>query len=220
MRTKILTTILCLCAAISLNAQELKKSGRSVDELLPSGWTCQEARGDLYHNGRDDLAMIVLPNHKEKIQVREDGYELNLNQPLLAIYYMSEEGDLIQREVYDQLIPVPDEYTSIDSSISVNKKGALVIDLSYFFSAGSYDSPNYTYVFRYQNNDFYLIGEELTSHSRATGEGERISTNYLTHKECRSTFNVFKDSQVTPTERWKKIPAKPLQKMGSLTLGN
>ena len=221
MRTKILMLLALFSVLQTLSAQKLKETGRSIAELLPEGWTYTEAWGDIYPDGRDDLALIVLPNNKDKITVRDDGYEYNFNQPLVAIYYMSEEGDLIQREVFDHLVPAREtEYTSIDSSISINKKGAIVIGLSYFSSAGSYGASNYSYVFRYQNDDFYLIGEEEESHSRSTGEGEKISINYLTHKQCHSTFNVFSDSNQKPTERWSKLPVTPLKKMDSLTLGD
>lgn len=219
MNKTILFFIIFLLTQRPLSAQQLNESGRSVAELVPDGWDCQEAWGDLYDNGRDDLVMIVLPNHKEKVVTCDDGYEMNCNDPLLAIYYKSEEGDLIQRKVLSHLLPARDEYTSIERSISINKNGAIVIGLSYFYTAGSYDSPSFTYVFRQQDNEFYLIGEETESFSRSTGEGEKISINYLTHKQCRSTFNVFKDSNTKPTERWTKLPVKPLQKIEALSLG-
>ena len=202
------------------SAQQLAQTGREVKELVPEGWTVQEAWGDLFHNGRDHLVLLAVPNNPAGITTRDDGYEINSNKPVLAIYYMSEEGDLIRRFESDIVIPVLEDMNySTDVELVVTEKGSLKITLITFFSAGSYISPGQSYTFRYQDDDFYLIGEDSQYHSRVTGDGESISTNYLTCKQSRTSYNVFEEPPQELKTRWKRIERKPLRQLGSFTLG-
>ncbi len=218
MRTKLflLTWVLTFS---TLSAQELQKDGRSVKELVSEGWATDEAWGDLNQDGRDDLVLIAVPNDSANIKVRDDGYAINSNTPILAIYYKTEQGKLhLQRQYPDIISPLQDETYSTEVSLSVTPKGALSISMERFFSMGSYNSPGHTWLFRHQNDDFYLIGEETKSFSRLTGENERISINYLTNRQCQFITYEFRDNQHPPKERWTKIPKKPLQTLGSFEL--
>ena len=218
MRTKLflLTWVLTFS---TLSAQELQKDGRSVKELVPEGWATDEAWGDLNQDGRDDLVLVAVPNDSANIKVRDDGYAINSNTPILAIYYKTEQGKLhLQRQYPDIISPLQDETYSTEVSLSVTPKGALSISMERFFSMGSYNSPGHTWLFRHQNDDFYLIGEETKSFSRLTGENERISINYLTNRQCQVITYEFRDNQHPPKERWTKIPKKPLQTLGSFEL--
>ena len=202
MRTKLflLTWVLTFS---TLSAQELQKDGRSVKELVPEGWATDEAWGDLNQDGRDDLVLIVVPNDSANIKVRDDGYAINSNTPILAIYYKTEQGKLhLQSQYPDIISPLQDETYSTEVSLSVTPKGALSISMERFFSMGSYNSP----------------GEETKSFSRLTGENERISINYLTNRQCQVITYEFRDNQHPPKERWTKTPKKPLQTLGSFEL--
>ena len=218
MRTKLflLTWVLTFS---TLSAQELQKDGRSVKELVPEGWATDEAWGDLNQDGRDDLVLIAVPNDSANIKVRDDGYAINSNTPILAIYYKTEQGKLhLQSQYPDIISPLQDETYSTEVSLSVTPKGALSISMERFFSMGSYNSPGHTWLFRHQNGDFYLRGEETKSFSRLTGENERISINYLTNRQCQFITYEFRDNQHPPKERWTKTPKKPLQTLGSFEL--
>lgn len=215
MKTKL--TIIATFMSLSLSAQTLSQTGTSVKELVPEGWTVQEAWGDLYQNGRDDLVLIATPNDSTKMKARDDGYVYDFNQPILAVYYMSEEGDLILHEQHDDIIPVRDEYVSYDVSAEV-KRGNLVITVIPFASAGSYYSSVYEYVFRHQNDAFYLIGLDIESFARNTGDGERISINYLTHKQWTLPINAFDNSKDNEKPKWSSVPKEPLKRLGTFIL--
>ena len=212
--------LLLLTLSSSVCAQRLKQTGKNVKELVPEGWTIQEAWGDLCKNGRDDLVVMAVPNDSAGITIREDGYVLNANQPVLAIYFKSEEGNLIKRCEYDNVIPPladPGYFTEVE--LKVTERGTLSITLDIFFTAGSYTTPRQTYIFRYQNEDFYLIGEDVDYYTRTTGDGESVSTNYLTGKQSKTTYNEFTNPAKKPKTRWTSIGRKPLRKLGSFTLG-
>ena len=221
MKTTLVSLLLLLTLPLSASAQRLKETGKQVKDLVPEGWTTQEAWGDLYKNGRNDLVLMAVPNDPAGITKRDDGYELNENQPVLAIYYMSEEGDLIKHYEYDNVIPPLASLNYFtDVTLEVTNRGTLIIDLSTMYTAGSYTSPRHSYVFRRQNDDFYLIGEDISYYTRTTGEGEQVSINYLTSKKSSTKLKLFDEPIENGKTVWSKISRKPLRKLGSFTLEN
>ena len=83
--------------------------------------------------------------------------------------------------------------------------------------AFSNSSENCNFSYRYQDGDFYLIGKENRSMSRNTGEMETTSENYLTWRRQMVKENVFDDDK-PKTEKWTKLPKKPLEKLGASNL--
>ncbi|MBQ3629785.1 MAG: FG-GAP repeat protein [Prevotella sp.] len=214
---KELLTLLALLPLLC-GAQELKSTGTSVDYIVPEGWWHTESVGDLNKDGVADLALIALPNDSAHIKVRDDGYAYNFNQPLLAIYFGTDGGRFRLWKTYDEVMPATvDEYTMIDYAINITPRGTMTIGIEAFMTMGSYGSPNVTYVFRFQDGDFYLIGEEQHSLSRMSGEDETISYNYLTHKRQQVVSNAFDDS-IKPREKWTTIPKGPLKRLGTWSL--
>ena len=189
-------TLLLLAALPMLSsADELAKKGRSIEDIVPQGVNYVKAEGDLNKDGLSDLVIYA--------------------QPVLAIYFATSSGDYEQWKQYNDVLPIDEEgddlYIEID--LSVTDRGTLKIDVGSFASAGtSYNSQN-NYTFRFQNGDFYKIGEEQHSMSRMTGNAETVSYNYLTHKCQRVKENVFDDTNM-PKETWTSIPRKPLKKLG------
>ena len=199
-------------------AQGMKPQGSSISELVPQGWTHQEATGDLNKDGIPDLVISATPDSTEHITVRDDGYEYNFNKPVLAIYFGTANGDYSLYKAYENTIPGrQSEFEMIDGSYEITDRGVLRIGLSYFYSAGSYSNNWSTYVFRYQDGDFFLIGMESGEQSRTTGEAVTTSYNYLTHKKQIKTENVFEGND-TSSEKWEKIPKEPLRRLGTFEL--
>ena len=199
----------------SLHAQNSTKY--SLDTLR--SWDCTEAAGDLNKDGIGDLAIIAIPRDEAHIKRNEAGYEYNFNQPLLAIFWGKKDGTFVCWKQYDNVVPArEDEYHSVNPSIEITPQGVLRISLEHFSSAGSWGNLNETFVFRYQQGDFYLIGQDEDSMMRNTGEGEYTSINYLTLKKQYRTYNAF-NSKVKPREKWSRIPKKPLKRLGTQKLG-
>ncbi len=202
-----------VCAVV--RAQQLQQQGRGVDDLVPAGWEHTEATGDLNKDGIVDLVVVATPDFKENTKTRDDGYVYNFNQPLLAVYFGTAEEKMQLWRQYDQVVPArPDEYVSIDVSLTITEKGVLRISLETFASMGGWGTENSNFSFRYQDGDFYLIGKEYHSMSRNTGDMETTSENYLTWRRQVVTENAFEDSNVPRKETWTKLPKKPLEKLG------
>ena len=191
---KILVLLLCTLPMMA-SAQELAKKGKSVKDIMGNDSTCMMTEGDLNKDGRSDLVIFKAPK--------------------LAIYFASAEGGYEQWKVYDKLLPTDegDGTLMIDLNLSISERGALKIEVQSMASMGTSYISNRNYTYRYQNGDFYKIGEEELSLSRMTGEEETISTNYLTHKQQVVKANAF-DDNAKPKETWKNIPKKPLRKLG------
>ena len=216
-RPFLITTIILLALPLTGSAQRLFSKGSTIEDLVPEGWHVTQAQGDLNKDGIADLAMIVIPNDEDQMEVREDS--VVFNAPILAIYTGTREGGYSLMKIYDDdIMEAPDnEGVSIDHSIEITDRGVLKISVSYFFSMGSWSVPSATFLFRLQNGDFYLIGKDTDVFARNTGKAEKVSYNYLTRKCQRITYNAMDDS-VKPKEKWSNLPKKPLQRLGTFTI--
>jgi hypothetical protein len=217
-RSFLITAIILLTLPLTGSAQRLFSKGSTIEGLVPEGWHVTQAQGDLNKDGITDLAMIVIPNDEDQMEVRENGTVFNSNSPILAIYTGLREGGYSLMKIYDDIMEAfEDEGVSIDSSIEITDRGVLKIFVSYFFTMGSWSVPSATYLFRLQNGDFYLIGKDTNVFARNTGEAEKVSYNYLTRKCQRILYNAMEDN-VKPKEKWSNLPKKPLQRLGTFTI--
>ncbi len=209
---KIVFSLILGACALGMNAQALKQQGTSAEQIVPKGWEHSEAEGDLNKDGIKDLVVLAKPNFKENMQTRDDGYEYNFNPYILAIYFGQAEGGFKQWKQYEDMFEPDSEWSSVDVDIEITERGTLNISPDHFASAGSYDTSQTTYTFRFQNGDFYLIGKECTEMSRSTGEMTTVSENYLTWKRQTVEDNAFEE--VEKKETWSKLTKEPLKKLG------
>ena len=211
--------ILLLAGAFHIGqAQNLPQQGTSTDDIVPAGWQHQEAQGDLNKDGIPDLVVVATPNDEANLRTRDDGYVYNFNQPILAIYFGTGQGQLQQWKHYDNVIPADeDENCSHEISLEITGRGTLRISDMLFCSMGSYETTVDTYTYRYQQGDFFLIGSDKEELHRNNGNTTIISENYLTWKRQETRYNVFHYDK-DPTEKWSRLSKKPLEKLGERKL--
>lgn len=212
MKTLWLTTVLALLPLVG-GARSLKTQGLSVEDIVPADTDHESATGDLNKDGLADLVVVATTPDQRFMEVGEDGDTLRLSQPLLAIYFGTPDGMLQQWRVYDDVMPLSDGCVIYEYSIDITDRGILRISVYSFSTAGTMGNTNNTYVYRYQDGDFYLIGQDQCELVRSTGRQTTVSENYLTHKRQTVEDNAFDDS-VKPREWWEKLPVKPLERMG------
>ena len=213
----LVSLMLSLCTCLGAQAVELKPQGVSVEDIVPAGWSHQEAQGDLNKDGIPDLVVVATPDDVENTTTRSDGYVYNFNQPILAIYFGTAQGQFHQWKAYDNVIPGDDsENCHNDVSLEITDRGVIRISIQLFCSAGSYGVSTDTYSYRYQNGDFFLIGMDKEEMQRNTGTITLVSENYLTWKRQTKMSNAFDDS--ASTEKWTKISRKTLEKLGAREL--
>lgn len=175
-------------------------------------------QGDLNNDGIQDLVICATPRNPENMMTRDDGYEYNFNEPVLAIYFGKGDETYSLFEEYPNTIPAPeDEFSFVTVESEISDKGVLDFEVEVFYSAGSSQTGQNSYLYRFQDGDFYLIGSDTRSFSRYSGEEEAVSCNYLTKKQKTTTSNVF-DDKVKPTETWSDLPDEPLEKLGARML--
>lgn len=204
-------------AAQTNKKDQLAKEGRTIEEVVPSGWEVQSATGDLNKDGIEDFVLIVRPNDPAHINTRDDGFEYNFNPLFLAVYFGSPSGVYKRFKVwYDTIGSREDEERDITNELSITPKGAIDIRVSYSSNIGTDETGSITYRYRFQSGDFYLIGEESTWGNRLAAEWERTSINYLSgQREVTSgdliTRRNLKTKQV-------KIKKEPLRLLGSFQM--
>lgn len=195
----------------------LREVGGSVEDVVPTGWTHVEATGDLNKDGLTDLVVIATPDDSAHMNPASD-YAQNFNRPVLGIYWGTNDGTLRLFRSYADIVPGnADEYHYADYELTITPKGVLHLAIIYFTSAGTSENSTDTYVYRYQQGDFFLIGQEQVVYSRMTGEMVAESFNYLTHKKKETTGSVFDDG---PDERvrWERLAREPLRRLGSFEM--
>ena len=197
------------------DAALFKPEGTAKD-LFPNNCdTVCIQQGDLNKDGIQDLVICATPRNPENMMVRDDGYEYNFNEPVLAIYFGKGDETYSLFKEYPNTIPgAEDEFSFVTVTPEINEEGVLKFDVEVFYSAGSSQTGQNSYLYRFQDDDFYLIGSETGSFSRYSGEAEEVSNNYLTKKQKTTTSNVF-DDKVKPTETWSDLPDEPLEKLGA-----
>lgn len=184
----------------------------NVLRFIPKAWVIlSQATGDLNKDGLADL-VVVLQNTDQKNIVINDGLgtdTLDANPRSLLIFFkdsISEAYKLITKN--DSFILRHDEPQMDDpfSDIAIIN-GSLRLSFRLFYNAGSWYTSGYTYIFRYQKNEFVLIGAETSELHRASGESSRYSINFLTKKYSITKGNEF-DAAVKPKTSWRTFVLK------------
>lgn len=196
--------------SFSASAQAFKTSAPD-EQSLEDVFDYQVFKGDLNKDGIEDLVAYI---YKE-IDLSDDTPDVFST---LAIYWGAADGYLLYRQYDSVLFGTNRAYFAItENTISVTPKGLLRINVDVFNSAGSYESYNHTYLFRFQDGDFYLIGDDSHVFSRNFGETTETSTNYLTNKQKVTNYNEF-DESIKRKVVWNDIPKEPLRSLGSFPL--
>lgn len=211
-KTVILCVMLVMAIMASAQTKSLKSSGISAEDMLPEGWNLlAHAENDINHDYIPDLVLIALPDNPENIQTREDGYKINKNEPIVAVYFGSGGVYHLQNAAIN-IIEAADEFSFLDQvTASISAKGVVTIGYKMFFSAGTWEAPSHKFVYRYQNDELYLIGYDCMTMNRATLNEEIKSYNFLTHKKQTS---VIKNGVKVGKDKWENIARKPLMEFG------
>lgn len=184
-------------------------SQKSYHEYVPKNWKIiSTTKGDLNKDGIDDLVLIIKKNDaSNRIKNESLGPEiLDVNPREILILFKDKSGNykLIdsntkgfipsENSVITPCLSDPFDRESIENNI-------LILDFTYWYSCGTYFVSNISYKFRYQNNNFELIGVEQSQFSRFTGEQRDMSINFsIRKKEVTTGLNEFHESNPVTTK--------------------
>lgn len=173
----------------------IHSEGKDFESFILNGWMLLDSvQGDLNKDSYKDVVLVI--QHKDSVKLEGNSF---LTQPrmMLILFYNNATNRYKLLEQNKTVILNYNDPYMIDSynAISISNKGVLKIEFSFFAIMGTYSSSCSSYKFRYQNNEFTLIGADYSSMYRGSGEFEETSYNFLTKKMKKTTGNFERDKK-------------------------
>jgi hypothetical protein len=163
-----------------IDKSRIPAEGDNVNSFVPPGWKIEEkTSGDLNGDALPDFALKLV---EDKPARDGDGVPTE-RQRALVIVLVNQSGKLSRAAVTDTLLQCTNcggafyGMTLTPSEVKI-EKGVLVVSQDH----GSREVTSTTFRFRYEpeSGRFVLIGFDIASADRATGDTVSESTNYLT----------------------------------------
>ncbi|MCU0238735.1 MAG: hypothetical protein MUC29_04775 [Pyrinomonadaceae bacterium] len=179
---------------------------------MPKNWKILHKEfGDLNGDKKDDVVLILRANYAKYIN-KNDGFGENTfdtnPQMLVILFKTTENFELIEQNntfIISREFPTQGEpFQKI-----VIKNGVLQLFFEQWQSAGSWETSNTTYKFKFINDEFNLIGLDTSSSMRNAGEVTTLSYNFLT-KKLKMALSTYANE--TPYKiTWKNIKISKLK---------
>jgi len=193
----------------------LPRQATSAQGFVPPGWSLEaQATGDLDRDGVPDLALVLRQNDPRNVVANEGGLganPLDTNPRILAVAFRNGPSGAFSLKVENHTLiprredPVFDDPLSETGGVSV-ERGALLVSLHNFASAGSWTMSTTTYRFRFRDDRLEAIGYDWNSVARNSGATEEISVNYLTGKIKKTRGTISSDASKVS---WKRVAPRP-----------
>jgi hypothetical protein len=208
-----------LCLSATVKAQEfevpevtypeLQEQGEDAQSFVPKGWVLEkEIRGDLNEDGTDDLVLVLHNADPANMLKTEWAPEtpVDTNARMLAVALAGSGGYRLVVSDHD-IIPRVISLTESDplsesGGVSIDR-GSLLVSIYYFSSAGGSDTGHMDFRFRYEDEDFRLIGFDRVNVNRMSGEIKNVSVNYLNRKVVIKTGSIESDVDKVTTGKLK-----------------
>ena len=191
------TLVACVLSAGCALAQELTipppvwpalpANALSAAGFVPKGWVLEsEIQGDLNGDGVPDLVLVLHDQSPKNIIPNPDGLgddPLDSNPRILLAALGGRGGYRLIASNHDLITrhTDPDMDDPFDAQGGLQfKDGAFQVDVSSFYNAGSWQTEDVTFTFRYRHGQLVLVGYDSTTVSRTSGEMESLSADYLT----------------------------------------
>ncbi|MFX0558082.1 hypothetical protein ACOCEA_14875 [Maribacter sp. CXY002] len=222
--------IIFLCIvlwALELNAQkdskhpELPKSGKELQDIIPTGWEIlSQTSGDLNGDGYEDLAFAIQSPVKETIEYN-DGIEsdsLQTNPRVLGIYFGKRNGKFkktLQSNTFiiNRNTPTMEEPFK---GIQILPNGDLQIDFYIWPCRNCTSWSSHEYRFRYQNKAFELITYLESISQRVTGDEIYYNIDFPIKTLKITTETRNEDDEPEYDETLKKFELHHLKTIQSL----
>lgn len=181
--------------------------------------------GDLNGDNCQDMVLIteeINPKNIKKDDEYDSSREFNYNPRTLLIMFQDKKGVyyLEPSSINSHFIPPEHDEENpnfiVDSAVDI-KNNQLIVSFHTMMSMGSWYATNSIFRFRYQNNQFVLIGEDTTEFHRASGIGSADSYNYLTNVYKHTENLIIMESEESEGLKPKVTTSKINPKIEKLT---
>jgi hypothetical protein len=216
-----------LLAAVISQAQpkvlsQLPKAGKAVIDFIPAGYdTIGTASGDLNKDKKNDYVLVLKSSKEETFDPSKDEVD-SIPPRVLLILFKNDNGYTLAGKT-DKLVLCKDcggVFGDPFAGVQI-VNGILVVD----HYGGSAWRWSYTHKFRYQKNDFYLIGE--TSHSYWNVKNCEKLDDFAgtTYKDVNLVTGAYEEKEITEEcvlkkNKKGKQKVEPLIKLSAFTIDN
>ena len=187
----ILSLILFIFYSFNLFAVNFPKKANKIEDFIPKGWkSIIIKKGDLNKDKIDDVVLIIEKNDPKNLKKNEESYQTspeNHNPRIILVLFKdknskyvlvtkNDKGFIISPgEAYEsglQNLESPDFDNDLSKSVTIKNNTLRIFTLADYIKYAT----STTYIFRYQNNRFELIGLDAQNIS---GDTEYVdTTNY------------------------------------------
>lgn len=208
---KHITLFLCFLALNPVWAQKAD----DYKAFIPASFVLYDSiSGDLNRDGLKDMVLIIKDTQEKNVVKNRFGEMVDRNRRGIVILFQTESGFkqvILNKRCFESENEDGGAYypPELDASIDHNK-------LFITYNHGRYGSWRYT--FRYQNNDFVLIGYDRTDRSGPIINSE-ISINFLTKKKkevLNMKDNIEEGGEEEFKEFWSDIKDRELIRLSKI----
>ena len=217
----ILSLILFIFYSFNLFAVNFPKKANKIEDFIPKGWkSIVVKKGDLNKDKIDDVVLIIEKNDPKNLKKNEESYQTspeNHNPRIILVLFKdknskyvlvtkNDKGFIISPgEAYEsglQNLESPDFDNDLSKSVTIKNNTLRIFTLADYIKAAT----STTYIFRYQNNRFELIGLDAQS---ILGDTEYANTrnyslNLSTKKLIIHNMSEKLESNVKKEEKTEK----------------
>lgn len=221
---KIILSIISVLIAGLLAAQQtvlskIPKTAKTIMAFVPEGFdTIATASGDLNKDKLDDYVLVLKMKKEATFDYAKDNEDSLFR--LLVVVFKNNDGYTLAGKCGEAIMCMGCGGVFGDPFASVTiTKGIFIVD----HYGGSAQRWAYTHKFRYQNNDFYLIGrssrayqsnhycEKLDDFADLGYDDENLLTGDYVEKEISGECKLISNKKG-------KRKVKPLQKLGGFSI--
>jgi hypothetical protein len=211
--------------SIGQNVPIVVKEGAAIEQFVPENWRIiQEAVGDLNKDIYEDAAFVIQEMDPKRIETRNGNVvdTLDTNPRILIIAFRDPVSKAFKLKEVSRTFILNHQSFNMDDPFDgiAILEGVLSVRFHLWYNMGSWFSTVLDYKFRYQQNDFYLIGAEFDETHRGTSEVVKRSFNFSTKKmrETRITLENTPNGESIEKEKieWKGLDVKELKTFKTL----
>jgi hypothetical protein len=204
----------CLQAGLQATEAPLALPAAAQAHLAAGSKVIEMATGDLNADGRADLVFVGEATDPKKITKDPHSKDefLNQNPRVLVILLADKEG---YRKVGESakfippaFVPELDNFLDRLAGIKV-AKGVLSVKFNWFSTIGSWSVSLEEFKFRFEGSRMRLIGKEVDTFYRNSGDKTLVSSNYLNGKIKRTSgLNEFDENESHPEVTWEDLKSR------------